>query len=219
MTQQLLPTAESVIEKYLEDREKIKELKIKAKLEVEKIEAFQRKREDFLLKMDDISIFEFMTDLFVNGRDGKAAKEKEKQDIGLRQDLIESWLLKMLKKVGKGIRTDAGTVYTTVKESVSVESWDAFLDAEILAPLAKAVFNYFSEETNFAAKDVDLFVPEIERIVRESAHFEYLNHAVNKTAVLECLGEKDEKTGARPNPPPAGVKYTAIAAVGVRKGK
>lgn len=208
MTQKI-PTPAQVIETYLKDREKIKALKRQAREEVEKIEAFQRKREDFLLAREDMEVFEFMTDLFVNGRDGKAEKEKEKQDIGLRQEAIEKWLLKMLSKVGEGIRTSAGTVFKTTRESVTVEAWDSFLEAEILRPAAEALAGLL------AGAPID----QIEEILRTSAHFEFLNKAVNKTACLEQMGEKDEKTGSRPNPPPAGIKYCAISTVGVRKGK
>lgn len=210
------PTPTAVITKYMEDRERINAIKRKAKEDVETIEAFQRKREDFLLGQDanNMDIFSFLVDLFINGRDGKAAKEQEKKDINLRQDAIEKWLLNMLGKHAKGIMTEHGTVYKTRKEGISVEDWGAFLNSEILRPAAEGVVGYIESEIGVCDAGV---VSAIERILSESGHFEYLNHAVNKTACLEVMGEKDEKTEARPNPPPAGVKYTAFTTVGVRK--
>ena len=49
--------------------------------------------------------------------------------------------------------------------------------------------------------------------VQESERYEYLTHAVNKSAVLEDMGAE------RGNPPPPGVNYTAVQIVQVRKGK
>lgn len=49
--------------------------------------------------------------------------------------------------------------------------------------------------------------------VQEGDRYEYLTHAVNKTAVLEDMGAERE------NPPPPGVNYTALQIVQVRKGK
>jgi hypothetical protein len=47
--------------------------------------------------------------------------------------------------------------------------------------------------------------------IRETEQWEYLNHAVNKSAVLSYMGENRE------NPPPPGVNYSAIRTVQVRK--
>lgn len=218
MTQKL-PEPKAVIDKYLVDREKIKAIKRQAKEAVEEIERFQRNREDYLLKTDDIAVFEFFTDLYVHGRDGKAEKEKEKQDIGLRQDAIEKWLLKMLSKVGEGIRTSAGTVFKTTRESVTVESWDAFMEAEILRPAVEGFIETFAGDLFDKGYTEQKIEDLVFNILRTSAHFELLNKAVNKTAALEIMGDKDEKSGSRPNPPPAGIKYVALATVGVRKGK
>ncbi len=49
--------------------------------------------------------------------------------------------------------------------------------------------------------------------VQEGERYEYLTHAVNKSAVLEDMGAE------RGNPPPPGVNYTAVQIVQVRKGK
>lgn len=47
--------------------------------------------------------------------------------------------------------------------------------------------------------------------ITKSEAWEFLNKAVNKTAVLECMGDE------RQYPPPPGVNYTAIATVNIRK--
>ena len=49
--------------------------------------------------------------------------------------------------------------------------------------------------------------------VQEGERYEYLTHAVNKSAVLDDMGAE------RGNPPPPGVNYTAVQIVQVRKGK
>jgi hypothetical protein len=50
-------------------------------------------------------------------------------------------------------------------------------------------------------------------------HVEYLAKAVRKESILEAMGEQDPKNGSRPHPPMAGVSYTAVQTVGVRKAK
>lgn len=48
--------------------------------------------------------------------------------------------------------------------------------------------------------------------IKSNDKYEFLNKAVNKTAVLEYMGEK------RDNPPPPGVNYSAIRCAQIRKG-
>ena len=205
------PTNQKIIDQYLLDREKIKRIKAKAAEAIAPLEAFQSNREAYLLKQEDPTLVEFLTDLYINGRDGKAAAEAKKKDIGLKQSEIEAWLLKMLDKLkSKGIKTEFGTVYPTRKEGVSVEDWDAFLESEILTPQASAVFDALNND------ELPVTMDAMKELLR-AAHLEFINKGVNKTAVLERMGEKDEKDDSRPNPPPAGVKYSAIRTVGVRK--
>ena len=212
-----VPTNTQIIEQYLSDREKIRRIRKAADEAVAAVEQFQSNRETYLLQQDDPTIVDFITDLFLNGRDGKAASEAKKKDIGLKQAEIEKWLLKMLDKLkSKGIKTEFGTVYPTRKEGVSVADWDAFLEAEILNPAGRRL----CEELEFIGMDGLPQPAKLELIVsaiRTAAHLEFINKGVNKTSVLERMGEKDEKTASRPNPPPAGVNYTAIRTVGVRK--
>jgi len=136
------PTNQEIIDQYLLDHEKIKRIKKAASDALAQVEQFQANREAYLLKTEDPAIIDFLTDLYINGRDGKAAAEAKKKDIGLKQSEIESWLLKMLDKLkSKGFKTEFGTVYPTLKEAVSVGDWDAFLDAEVLRPAAEEIWN------------------------------------------------------------------------------
>lgn len=206
------PTNQQIIDQYLIDREKIKRIKAKAAEAIASLEAFQSNREAYLLKQEDPTLVEFLTDLYINGRDGKAAAEAKKKDIGLKQSEIEAWLLKMLDKLkSKGIKTEFGTVYPTRKEGVSVADWDAVLDFAIVKPTAVALAALVNKA------DDNILLDEIAQVIHTSAHFEYINKGVNKTAVLEYLGEQDPKDHSRPNPAPPGVNYTAIRTVGVRK--
>lgn len=66
---------------------------------------------------------------------------------------------------------------------------------------------YFSTKESVTCGDWDTFLG----YVQSSGQWNLLNHAVNKTAALEIMGEKRE------NPPPAGVNYVAIKEVRIRK--
>ena len=207
------PTNQQIIDQYLADRDKIKRIKQAAAAALAPLEQYQANREAFLLKTDDPALVEFLTDLYINGRDGKAAAEAKKKDIGLKQNEIEAWLLKMLDKLkSKGFKTEFGTVYPTRKEAVSVSDWDAFLDAEILRPAAEELCSrMLTGDVN--GDSVDALVD----LMRSYAHLEFINKGASKVSVLERMGDKDEKTDSRPNPPPAGISYSAIRTVGVRK--
>ena len=200
-----------IIDKYLADREVIKEIKKRHADELRVIEEFQSKREMALLERGDLTCFDFFTDLYVNGRDGKAEAEKKKESISLDQQKIESWLLKMLNSVGESIKTTAGTVYKTRKESVTCADFDTFVDQNMLKDAAKDIHDYIL--ANGAPT-----VEELVSMIHENMHLEMLTKSVRKEAVLEIMGEQ-AKDGSRPNPPPAGVNYVAVQCVGVRKAK
>lgn len=210
------PLIPKIIEKYLADREDIKALKAKHAEELRVLEEFQSKREQALLDIGDMTCFAFFTDLFINGRDGKAEKEKEKVDIGLQQAKIEQWLLKMLSQVGEGIRTEFGTVFKTRKESVSVADFDMFVEENMLKDAAVKIVDELFEDNMTPEKTAALEVT-ILKLIKSHMHLELLNKAVNKTAILELMGDQNPKDHSRPNPPPAGVNYVAIQSVGVRK--
>lgn len=226
------PTNMQIVEQYLKDRERVKLVRracesglagmtpeetqiVVAALKgggAAAIEGFQSNRETYLLQQEDPELFDFLTDLYLNGRDGKATAEAKKKDLGIKQADIEKWLLKMLEKLkSKGFKTEHGTVFPTRKEAVSVEDWDAVLAFAVLAPIATIIQDIFANIDAGASPD------EVIEQMKQAAHFEYINKGVNKTAVLEYLGEKDEKDDSRPNPAPPGVKYTAMKTVGVRK--
>ena len=207
------PLVQQIIDKYLSDREVIKAVKARHAEELRTLEEFQSKREAALLDRAGLEAFGFFTDLYVNGRDGKASKEKEKESIALNQSKIESWLIKHLNQVGNGIKTDFGTVYKTRKESVSCADFEMFVQENMLKPVADALVNKIEVETG------EVFtVPkeELVNIMLKNIHLEMLTKAVRKETCLELMGEPG-KDGSRPNPPPAGVNYSAVQTVGVRK--
>lgn len=211
---------QKIIAKYLEDREVIKNLKKRHAEELRTLEEFQSKREAALMERGDISCFSFFTDLYINGRDGKAEKEKEKESIALNQSKIESWLLKMLSSVGEGIKTEFGTVFKTRKESVTCGDFELFVNSSMLKPAAYALTDaiqkaFYGDGTQ--VRECPLSVEQIREVMFENLHLEFLNKAIAKAPVLELMGEQDPKDHSRPNPPPAGVNYVAIQTVGVRK--
>ena len=202
-----------IISKYLEDREKIKAIKAKHAEELRVLEEFQSKREAALLDLAGIESFGFMTDLYINGRDGKASKEKEKEDISLNQSKLEAWLIKHLNQVGDGIKTEFGTVYKMRKESVSCADFEMFVSANMLSDAAKAVVDKFEAETG---EICPVAAQDLVDVIMKNMHLEMLTKSVRKETCLEVMGEI-QKDGSRPNPPPAGVNYVAVQTVGVRK--
>ena len=203
---------EQIIAKHQEDREVIKAVKQRHAAELLVIEEFQAKREAALLERGDMTAFAYLTDLYINGRDGKAETEKNKANIALDQAKIEAWLLKMLNQVGEGIRTEFGTVYKSRKESVSVADFDMFVDNVMLKDAAAEVASYFGSHGS------DKINADIIALIHNHMHLEYLNKAVNKTSILELMGDP-AKDGSRPNSPPTGINYVALQCVGVRKAK
>ena len=201
---------QKIIQKHQADQEKIKALKAKHEAELNELLAFQTKREQALLEGADMTAFSFLTDLFIQNRDAKSQKEKEKEEIGAKQGAIEQWLLKMLMTVGDGIKTSFGTVYRTRKESVTVADFDVFVNTNLLTPVAKTIIETFEQEAVYTVDDLI-------QIIRSTMPLELLTKGVNKTACLERMGDADPKDGSRKNPPPAGTNYSAILTVGVRK--
>ena len=200
---------QKIISKHHEDQEKIKALRAKHEAELSELLAFQEKREQALIEGADMTAFSFLTDLFIQNRDAKSQKEKEKEEIGTKQSAIEQWLLKMLMTVGDGIKTEFGTVYKTRKESVTIADFDVFLNANILAPVAKSIIETFEQEAVYTVDD-------LVQLIRKAMPVELLTKGVNKTAALELMGDQ-AKDGSRPHSPLAGTNYVAIQTVGVRK--
>jgi hypothetical protein len=138
-----------------------------------------------------------------------AAYVKARADIKFLEDQIEEiketqkkkedWLLAQLVTLGaQNLKTGAGTVYQTVKESVTVADWDAVIDF-VVAPLKEML------ECSLGVGTVDM------NIIKGAMRTEFLMKGVGKVAVLETMGEKRE------NPPIPGVNYIATKTVGVRK--
>ena len=200
---------QKIIQKHHEDQAKIEALRAKHEAELSELLAFQEKREQALIEGADMTAFSFLTDLFIQNRDAKSQKEKEKEAIGAKQGELEKWLLKMLMTVGDGIKTEFGTVYKTRKESVTVADFDTFMNVNLLTPVAKTIIETFEQEAVYTVDDLI-------QLIRHTMPLELLTKGVNKTACLERMGEQD-KSGSRPNPPVAGTNYVAIQTVGVRK--
>lgn len=199
---------DQIIQKYREDAQRLEDLQEVFRQEAAKIYEFQTKRLNFLLEHPDPAATTFMVEEFISLREAKAKKEREKEEFGAAQAKLETWLLGMLDKIGgEGIRTSFGTVYRTRKEGITVEDFEAYVEAEILTPMALAL----SELWDYAV-DPATILPAL----KNNAHLEALTKGANKTYVLEKMGEAG-KDGGRPNPPPNGVKYVAVATVGVRK--
>ncbi len=206
-----------IIAKHQEDREVIKAMKQRHAAELLVVEEFQAKREAALLERGDMTAFAYLTDLYINGRDGKAETEKKKANIALDQAKIEAWLLKMLNGVGEGIRTEFGTVYKSRKESVSVADFDMFVDTVMLKDAAGEIAEKYAAQCDDPAVRPKQ-IADIVALIHQHMHLEYLNKAVNKTAILESMGTRN-KDGSYEKAPPAGLNYCSIQCVGVRKSK
>lgn len=205
------PLVEKIINKYREDRIRIKEMKARHAEELRELEVFQSRRETALIEHAGIEAFAFMTDLYLNGRDGKSELKKTEENIALNQTKLEAWLLKQLSAVGEGIKTEFGTVFKTRKESVTCSDFDMFVTENMVKPVAEALLKYDTELNNglFSAE-------QLVQIIMENIHLELLTKAVRKESCLEIMGDQ-KPDGSRPNPPPAGANYTAVQTVGVRK--
>lgn len=207
-----------IIAKHQEDRIRIKELKAKHAEELRVIEEFQSKREAALLERGDMTVFGYLTDLYVNGRDGKAEAKKTEANISMDQTKIEHWLLKMLNQVGEGIKTEFGTVYKTRKESVTCADFDMFVDSVMLTDAVDALYKSLGPALEDQLAIIFGRKEDMVKVLHQHMHLEYLTKAVRKESILELMGEPN-KDGSRPNTPPAGVNYVAIQTVGVRKAK
>lgn len=204
---------EKIITKYKEDREKIKDLKRQQAEELQVLEEFQAKREEALLERAGVEAFSFFTDLFLNGRDGKAEAEKKKENISLNQTKIEAWLLKNLATIGESVKTEFGTVYKARRESVTCADFEIFVKTCMLKDAAEAIRNQIEAESG---EVFPFSVESLVSIILGNMHLELLTKGVRKESILEIMGDAG-KDGSRPKPPPAGVNYSAVQTVGVRK--
>lgn len=131
--------------------------------------------------MPDAITIEKVIQAFVKTRDEIEAIEAETKQrtaaLKERQKKQQAWIQRHLEEQGlKSAKTDYGTAYINIVESVKVGDWDDLLEH-----------------------------------VLNTQSFELFNKAVNKTAVLELMGDNRE------NSPPPGVKYTSIREVRVRR--
>jgi hypothetical protein len=107
----------------------------------------------------------------------------------------------LTEQAGQNIKTAAGTAFFKKQEFVNVADWDAFVEKELLWPVAKSL----------VMEGTPLSVEEFLEEIKASFPHELLNKAVNKTAVLEIMGEKRE------NVPPAGVSYVSKQVVQIHR--
>lgn len=144
----------------------------------------------------------------------KKKKDYEEEERRLKQiqSTREDWLKEEAKKAGvEGFKTEFGCTYPLFKESVKMDDWDAFVESNLVNPVAERLVEEFFEVNE--GSDV---TQEVKDVIKEAMKIEYLNHAASKNACLELMGERDKKKG-RPNRPPAGVSYEAFETVGVRR--
>jgi hypothetical protein len=102
-----------------------------------------------------------------------------------------------------------------------VADWGTFVEKELLGPMAKVLATHPGIDEN------QLNEAELLQHLKDSFPYELLNKAVNKTAVLEIMGEetqlKDESGAVigkgRPNLPPAGVNYASKQVVQIHRSK
>ena len=131
----------------------------------------------------------------------EAELEEKLKPLKEFQEAREMYMLGLLQESGaQNMKTKHGTCYILTKESVTMGDWDAFENWAISSPLAKALD---AVDIPVEVKN-DIFVQ-----FKNLAHTEFLMHGVAKTPVLDLMKEG--------NPPPAGINYTSIKTVGVRK--
>ena len=155
-----------------------------------------------------------VTAKYIETRDEISKLNKQIDELKALQGKREEWMLGELNKLQlQNVKTPHGvTVYQTLKESVSVADWDSVLNHVLWEGIRKAMIHsgiWYDDET----PDEDRHA--INDIINEAKRFcktEYLTKGVNKTAVLECMGDKRENTA------PPGVNYVAVRTVGIRKG-
>lgn len=121
------------------------------------------------------------------------------------QELRKAFCGKLLtEQQGQNIKTAAGTAFFKKQEFVNVADWSTFVEKELIAPMVKAVADIEAREIGLTSKG--LFT-----VLKDSFPYELLNKAVNKTAVLEIMGDKRE------NVPPAGINYVSKQIVQIHR--
>lgn len=143
---------------------------------------------------------------YVSTRDEIARLQSELDDklkpLQKLQEVRETYLMTQLNDIGaKNINTPHGTVYQVRKESIKVSEWESFLRWAIINPILGGI-----RELN-AGIDVGKVSDMMKSVIKS----EFFNRAVNKTSVLEMMGNE------RKDPPPPGVDYTAIRAIQIRR--
>ena len=150
-----------------------------------------------------------VAEAYVNTREEIRALEAEIEVRKSVQAKREAWLCAKLQSEGlQNSRTQHGTVYLALKESVTVGDWDALVGYAFVTPVVEAVEQVIDaalvsgEHTDHEA---------LKTVVRQHLKLELINRACGKASVLDMMGEK------RDAPPPPGVNYSAVRTAQVRK--
>lgn len=135
-----------------------------------------------------------------------------KKQIEQKEELQEkraNYLLGQLQKDNlQNAKTQHGTVYIALKESVTVGDADAFFDSVLVTPVTDAAVEYlYGKDATVSIQ----MVKGLQQVVREAMQLQFLNKAANKTAVLEAMGDN------RSEVPPPGVNYSAVRVAQIRK--
>ena len=143
---------------------------------------------------------EKLISVYLQMRDDIAAKDKAakeaKSSIVDSMNMIEDELYKRLKKEKlTTFSTDAGTAFETTNDYVGIEEFDDFLGFLISSILTAAGLPP---------------TPATLKQVLAAADLQFLNKAVNKTAVKDFMEENEGKL-------PPGIKYTKEIVIQIRK--
>lgn len=171
---------------------------------------------------------EFLVQIFVRDRERKRLLTYEiEKIIDPLQSEREQHMTAVLQAHSSGQFNAIGwgTAYPDLKEQVSVENWDAFIEGAILTPVVSVLSKTLSAAQ---AEGYEVSDEELAEVIKDALPLNLLNKAVSKSAVLDRMGEmedilddKGKKTGEKQRPfgdkIPPGVKYNAFRTVKVRK--
>lgn len=150
------------------------------------------------LTIDQVHLWRIQTKADLEALADKHTEERKPLDE--RMKTIDAWLFRYLEVNGlENAKTEHAMTYKTVVRSVTVKDWDALLDWILLPSIERFAEAMENGGTVEQAKEAAKAGPELG----------FLNHAVNKTAVLEMLEQKEHI--------PPGVGLTSLVQVNTRK--
>jgi len=150
------------------------------------------------LTIDQVHLWRFQTKAELEKLAERHAEERK--PLEERMKTIDAWLLRYLETNNlENAKTEHGMSYKTTVRSVTVQDWGALIDWILLPTIERFADAMENGATPEQAKEAAKAGPELG----------FLNHAVNKTAVLEMLEQKQEL--------PPGVGLTSLIQVNTRK--